>query len=176
IESLNDNPTPDRVLKSPSLFLVPIKDNDSLFEKSDTFLSYSDNSLPKFKTFSDHTKATSSGSTTTYADNSFPKYDSFLFEIEPDQGELTSVVMEDILGEPRVHIFCFDIEEKNSGSTTIDADISLLDLECFYFKSEPDPRDFTSIIDPEIRENVSPMTNVNSPFEDDQSPIFAYVV
>ncbi|GKE78541.1 hypothetical protein Tco_1544661, partial [Tanacetum coccineum] len=26
------------------------------------------------------------------------------FEIEPDQGELTSVVMEDILGEPRVHV------------------------------------------------------------------------
>nr|GFB04797.1 hypothetical protein [Tanacetum cinerariifolium] len=67
IESLNDNPTPDRVLN-------------------------------------DHTKATSSGSTTTYADNSFPKYDSFLFEIEPDQGELTSIVMEDILGEPRVHV------------------------------------------------------------------------
>ncbi|GKD85943.1 hypothetical protein Tco_1357097 [Tanacetum coccineum] len=28
---------------------------------------------------------------------------------------------------------------KNSGSTTIHADISLLDLECFYFKSKPDP-------------------------------------
>nr|GFA92473.1 hypothetical protein [Tanacetum cinerariifolium] len=102
--------------------------------------------------------------------------------------------MEDILGEPRVHvpkvfptyptlyldsnftpfdnslpeseIFCFDIEEKNSA--TIHADIILLDLECFYFKSEPDPRDLTSIIEPEIRENVSPTTNVNLPFEDDQ--------
>nr|GFC46266.1 hypothetical protein [Tanacetum cinerariifolium] len=31
-------------------------------------------------------------------------YDSFLFEIEPDQGELTSVVMKDNLGEPRVHV------------------------------------------------------------------------
>nr|GEZ72805.1 hypothetical protein [Tanacetum cinerariifolium] len=72
IEFLNDNPTPDCVLKSPSLFPIPIK--------------------------------TSSGSTTTYADNSLPEYDSFLFEIEPDQGELTSVVMHDILGEPRVHV------------------------------------------------------------------------
>ncbi|GJX53205.1 hypothetical protein Tco_0281574, partial [Tanacetum coccineum] len=36
--------------------------------------------------------------------NSLPEYDSFLFEIEPDQGELTSVVMEDILGEPCVHV------------------------------------------------------------------------
>ncbi|GJY24635.1 hypothetical protein Tco_0398293 [Tanacetum coccineum] len=52
----------------------------------------------------DHTKETSSGSTTTHSDNSLPEYDSFLFEIEPDQGELTSVVMEDILGEPRVHV------------------------------------------------------------------------
>ncbi|GKB30124.1 hypothetical protein Tco_0869525 [Tanacetum coccineum] len=37
------------------------------------------------------------------ANNSLPEYDSFHFKIEPDQGELTNVVMEDILGEPRVH-------------------------------------------------------------------------
>ncbi|GKD22265.1 hypothetical protein Tco_1223968, partial [Tanacetum coccineum] len=77
IESLNDNPTPDCVLKSPSPFPIPVEDSDSFFEN---------------------------GSTTTHADNSLPEYDSFLFEIEPDQGELTSVVMEDILGEPRVHV------------------------------------------------------------------------
>ncbi|GJQ97799.1 hypothetical protein Tco_0008938 [Tanacetum coccineum] len=104
IESLNDNPTPNCVLKSPSLFPIPGEDNDSFFEKSDTSLSYSDNSLLEFKTFSDHTEETSSGSTTTHFDNSLPEYDSFLFEIKPDQGELTSVVMEDILGEPRVHV------------------------------------------------------------------------
>ncbi|GJU59159.1 hypothetical protein Tco_1236925 [Tanacetum coccineum] len=102
IESLNDNPTPDCVLKSPSTFPIPVEDSDSFFKKSDTSLSYSDNSLPEFETFSDHTEKTSSGSTTTHADNSLPEYDSFLFETEPDQGELTSVVMEDILGEPRV--------------------------------------------------------------------------
>ncbi|GJW46636.1 hypothetical protein Tco_0078282 [Tanacetum coccineum] len=104
IKSLNDNPTPNRVLKSPSPFPIPVEDIDSFFEKSDTSLSYSNNSLPEFETFSDHTEETSSGSTTTHADNSLPEYDSFLFEIEPDQGELTSVVMEDILGEPRVHV------------------------------------------------------------------------
>ncbi|GKD35835.1 hypothetical protein Tco_1251344 [Tanacetum coccineum] len=104
IESLNDNPTPDCVLKSPSLFPIPVEDSDSFFEKSDTSLSYSDNSLPEFDTFSDHTEERSSGSTTTHSDNSLPEYDSFLFGIEPDQGELTSVVMEDILGEPRVHV------------------------------------------------------------------------
>ncbi|GJX73923.1 hypothetical protein Tco_0312518 [Tanacetum coccineum] len=77
IKSLKDNATPDCMLKSP--FPIPVKDNDSFFKKSDTSLSYSDNSLPEFETFSDHTKETSSGSTTTHADNSLPEYDSFLF-------------------------------------------------------------------------------------------------
>nr|GEU95022.1 putative reverse transcriptase domain-containing protein [Tanacetum cinerariifolium] len=95
IESLNDNPTPDDVLKSPSPFPIPVEDSDSFFEKSDTSLSYSNNSLPEFETFSNHTEETSSGSITTHADYSLPEYDSFIFEIEPDQGELTSVVMED---------------------------------------------------------------------------------
>ncbi|GJR34148.1 hypothetical protein Tco_1209832 [Tanacetum coccineum] len=56
IESLNDNPTPDCVLKSPSTFPILVEDNDSFFKKSDTSLSYSDNSLPEFETFSDHTR------------------------------------------------------------------------------------------------------------------------
>nr|GEU59442.1 hypothetical protein [Tanacetum cinerariifolium] len=90
--------------ESPSLFHIPVEDSDSFFENSDTFLSYSDNSLPEFDTFSDHTKETSSGSTTTHADNSLPEYDLFCFKIEPDQGELTSVFMKDILGEPYVHV------------------------------------------------------------------------
>nr|GEX93958.1 hypothetical protein [Tanacetum cinerariifolium] len=61
IESLNDNPTPECVLKSPSPFPIPVEDIDSFFEKSDTSLSYSDNSLPEFETFIDHTEETSSG-------------------------------------------------------------------------------------------------------------------
>nr|GFB95074.1 hypothetical protein [Tanacetum cinerariifolium] len=78
IEFFNDNPTPGRVLKFSSSFLI--------FEKSDNSLSYSDNSLLEFKTFSDHTKETRSGSTTAHANNSLPEYDSFCFEIEPGQG------------------------------------------------------------------------------------------
>nr|GEU69156.1 hypothetical protein [Tanacetum cinerariifolium] len=88
IEFLNDNPTSDCVFKSS--FSFPI------FEKSDNSLSYSDNSLPEFETFSDHTEETRSGSTTAHANNSHPEYDLFCFEIEPDQGRLTSVVMKDI--------------------------------------------------------------------------------
>nr|GEU47194.1 hypothetical protein [Tanacetum cinerariifolium] len=104
IEYLNDNPTPDCVLKSPSPFPIPVEDSDSFFEKSDTSLSYSDNSLLEFETFSDHTEEMSSGSTTTHADNSLPEYDSFHFEIEPDQCELSSVATEGILGELRVYV------------------------------------------------------------------------
>nr|GEV90879.1 hypothetical protein [Tanacetum cinerariifolium] len=84
IEFLNDNPTPDRVFKSSFSFPV--------FEKFDNSLSYSDNSLPEFETFSDHTEETRSGNTTAHANNSLPEYDSFCFVIEPDQGRLTSVV------------------------------------------------------------------------------------
>nr|GEY78035.1 hypothetical protein [Tanacetum cinerariifolium] len=52
IESLNENGTPDRVLKSS--VSIPI------FEKSDNSLSYSDNSSPEFETFSYHTEETRS--------------------------------------------------------------------------------------------------------------------
>ncbi|GJW18382.1 hypothetical protein Tco_0025818 [Tanacetum coccineum] len=76
IESLKDNPTPDRVLKSPFSFPIPIVNSGSFFEESDTFLSHLDNSLPEFETFSDHTEETRSGSTTTHANNSLPEYDS----------------------------------------------------------------------------------------------------
>ncbi|GKF21781.1 hypothetical protein Tco_0070419, partial [Tanacetum coccineum] len=51
IESLKDNPTPDRVLKSPSSFPIPIMD-----------------------------KETRSGSTTTHANNYLPEYESFHFD------------------------------------------------------------------------------------------------
>ncbi|GKD24908.1 hypothetical protein Tco_1231122 [Tanacetum coccineum] len=114
IESLKDNPTPDRVLKSPSSFPIPIVDSDSFFEESDTSFSYSDNSLPEFETFSDHTEETRSGSTTTHANNSLPEYDSFLFEVEPDQGGLISIVISDNSNDPLLELpefesFHFDL-------------------------------------------------------------------
>nr|GFB56597.1 hypothetical protein [Tanacetum cinerariifolium] len=77
---------------------------------------------------------------------------------------------------PESEIFYFDIEEKNSGSTTIHADISLSDLECYNFKKEPDPGELTSIVDSKIRKNVLSVTNVNLPPEKDHSPLFTYVV
>ncbi|GJW30473.1 hypothetical protein Tco_0047348, partial [Tanacetum coccineum] len=76
IEALKDNPTPstDSILKSPSSF------PNSFFEKRVV-------AVPLLMRIT-----------------LLPEYDSFLFKIEPDQGELTSVVMEDILGEPHVHV------------------------------------------------------------------------
>nr|GEZ53795.1 hypothetical protein [Tanacetum cinerariifolium] len=85
IESLNDNPTPDRVLNSSALFPI--------FEESDNSLS--DNFSPETETFCDHTEETRSGITITHADNSLSEYESFCFEIEPDQ-KLTSAVKNDI--------------------------------------------------------------------------------
>ncbi|GJY88210.1 hypothetical protein Tco_0502838 [Tanacetum coccineum] len=101
IESLKDNPTPDRVFKSPSLVVT---DSNSFFEKSDTSFSFSDNYLLEFETFSNHTKETRSGSTTTHANNSLPEYDSFLFEIEPDQGRLISIVIFDNSNDPLLEL------------------------------------------------------------------------
>ncbi|GKF50625.1 hypothetical protein Tco_0147092, partial [Tanacetum coccineum] len=63
IESLKDNP-------------IPISDSDS----SETSLSFSDNSLPEFESFSDHAEETRSGSTTTHANYSLPEYESFHFD------------------------------------------------------------------------------------------------
>ncbi|GJZ12201.1 hypothetical protein Tco_0546960 [Tanacetum coccineum] len=114
IESLKDNPIPNRLLKSPSSVPISVMDSGSFFEESDTFLSHLDNFLPEFETFSDHTEETRSGSTTTHAINSLPEYDSFLFEVEPDQGGLISIVISDnsndpLLEPPEFESFHFDL-------------------------------------------------------------------
>ncbi|GJT21900.1 hypothetical protein Tco_0891837 [Tanacetum coccineum] len=91
IESLKNNPTPDFVFKSPSLFPIPVVDSDSFFEESDTSLSHLDNSLPEFETFSDHTEETRSGRLTSVviSDNSndplleLPEFESFHFDLYP---------------------------------------------------------------------------------------------
>ncbi|GKD87957.1 hypothetical protein Tco_1359111, partial [Tanacetum coccineum] len=114
IESLKVNPTPDRVLESPSPFPIHVVDSDSFLDESNTSLSHLDKSLPEFETFSDHTEETRSGSTTTHANYSLPEYDSFLFEIEPDQEGLTSI----------------DIS-----NNSIDSLLELLEFESFHFDS-----------------------------------------
>nr|GEW46161.1 hypothetical protein [Tanacetum cinerariifolium] len=65
IESLNENPTPDRVFNS--FVSIPI------FEESDNSLL--DNFSLEFETFCDHTGETRSGNTTTHANDSLPDED-----------------------------------------------------------------------------------------------------
>ncbi|GJX29778.1 hypothetical protein Tco_0237857 [Tanacetum coccineum] len=100
IESLKDNP-------------IPVTDNDS----SDTSLSFSNNSLPEFETFSDHTEETRSGSTTTHANYSLPEYDSFLFLIEPVSGGLISIDnSNNTFGDSSLNPFQFDLSFPASSS------------------------------------------------------------
>nr|GEV93654.1 DNA-directed DNA polymerase [Tanacetum cinerariifolium] len=95
IESLNDNPSLNRVFKSSFSF--------PNFEKSNNFLSYSDNSLPEFKTLSDHTKETKSGSTTSHANYSLLEYDLFCFKTEPDLGRRSNRRRVPNIVEPEIH-------------------------------------------------------------------------
>nr|GEV56188.1 hypothetical protein [Tanacetum cinerariifolium] len=120
IESSNNNPTPDRVLNSSASFPI--------FEESDNSLSISDNSLPEFETFSDHTEETRIGKLLIDDSIIFPENESsnfnhqddpsfprpppkppdveFFFDFKPNSGEVISAVMNNIdeLNEDE----CFD--------------------------------------------------------------------
>ncbi|GJY72584.1 hypothetical protein Tco_0476287 [Tanacetum coccineum] len=168
---LKDNPTPDRVLKSPSSFPIPVMDSNSFFEESDTSLSYLDNSLPEFETFSDHTEETRSGSTTTHTNNSLPEYHSFLFEIEPDQGGLISVVISDNstndlpLELPDFESFHFDLSFPHPPPEPPDVEI------CLYFEPDASVIDnFNKLNDDQRGSEIDFSQNV----EDDDS--FTFVI
>ncbi|GJR30631.1 hypothetical protein Tco_1106863 [Tanacetum coccineum] len=135
---------------------TPSSDNSSGSTTTRSDYSFSD--YEAFYLDDDHVEEKSSGSTTTHAD--FSQYDSFIFDLSINQcppADRSDCYHEEFAGE-LAHI------------------ISPLEYDCFYFKSEPDPGELTSIVDPVIRENVSSTTNVNLPFEDAQSPLLAYVV
>nr|GEW84490.1 hypothetical protein [Tanacetum cinerariifolium] len=100
IEALKENPTPstDYVLKSPSVF------PNSFLEETDT----SDNYLPESKIFYFDLEEKRSGNPTSHFDLSLPNYEAFFCDSEPDSGEFTMDVVEDIFDnptrEPRVHV------------------------------------------------------------------------
>nr|GEU34600.1 reverse transcriptase domain-containing protein [Tanacetum cinerariifolium] len=101
--------------------------------------------------FSSHPKLTS------------PEVKDDVFDPEGGNVLLEKLLDLDSTKDPQYKIFYFDIEKKNSGSTTIHADISLLNLKCFNFNGKPDLGELTSIVDSRIRENVLSATNVNLP-------------
>ncbi|GJX46757.1 hypothetical protein Tco_0271947, partial [Tanacetum coccineum] len=186
IEAINSNPPLDK--PTPSSNFVTKSSSTTLnffLEETNTF----DNSLPESKTFcfdleenssrsttthsdyslldneafyfdDDHIEENSSGSTTTHSDISLSKYDSFIFDLSNDLFPPTD----------RSDFYHKDFTDELAHI------ISPPEYDCFYFKSEPDPDELTSIVDSKIRENVLSTTNVNLPFEDDQSPLLAYVV
>ncbi|GJX29764.1 hypothetical protein Tco_0237843 [Tanacetum coccineum] len=73
-------------------------------EETNTF----DNSLPEYETFCFNLEEISSGSPTSYLDLSLPDYEAFFCDSEPDSGNFTMDVVEDIFDnptrEPRVHV------------------------------------------------------------------------
>ncbi|GJV04932.1 hypothetical protein Tco_1338501 [Tanacetum coccineum] len=179
IEALKDNPNPssDVMTKSsstsPNFFLEETNTVDKSLPETETFCfnleeissgsltSYSDLSLPDYEAFyldDDHVEEKSSGSTTTHAD--FSQYDSFIFDlsINPFPPADRSDFYHEEFANELAHI------------------ISPPEYDCFYFKNEPDPGELTSIVNSRIHENVLSTINVNLPFEDDQSPLLAYVV
>ncbi|GKC40516.1 reverse transcriptase domain-containing protein, partial [Tanacetum coccineum] len=110
-----------------------------------TLSSFSDNS------FSDHTEETRSGSTTTHANNSLPEYDSFLFEIEPDQGGLISVVISNNSNDPLLELLEFES--------------SHFDLDLSFSRPPPEPPDAEiSLI---IETNAPVIDNYNELNEDE---------
>ncbi|GJS71824.1 hypothetical protein Tco_0704665 [Tanacetum coccineum] len=77
----------DAIIESFSSSPIPVKDSDSLMEEINIFL-VADDSIP-------------SG---IDSDGYNSEEDNLFLEYEPDPGELTRVVVEDIFGEPRVHM------------------------------------------------------------------------
>nr|GEV65362.1 hypothetical protein [Tanacetum cinerariifolium] len=126
IESLNDNPTPDRVLKSFASFPI--------FEESDNSLS--DNFSPEFKTFSDHTEETRSEVELFLAsDNSIPSgIENFGYDSEGDIHFLEELLIDDSI--PLLDNEASDFDHHNNPSF-LRPPPEPLDVE-FFFDSKPD--------------------------------------
>ncbi|GJT26564.1 hypothetical protein Tco_0906839 [Tanacetum coccineum] len=100
IEALKDNPTPssDFVTKYPST------SPNSFLEETNNFY----NSLPESETLCFNLEEKSSGNPTSYTNLSLPDYEAFFCDSEPDSGDFTMDVAEDIFDnptrEPRVNV------------------------------------------------------------------------
>nr|GEW60643.1 hypothetical protein [Tanacetum cinerariifolium] len=181
IEALKDNPNPSFEFltksssTSPKSFLDETNTLDNSLPEFENFYfdleeissgsttTHSDISLSDYEAFyfdEDHIEEISSGSTTTHSDISLFEYDLFIFDLLNDQFPPTdrSDFTHEEFGDELAHI------------------ISPPKYVCFYFGNLPDPGEWISILNFEIRENLSSTTRVNLPVEDDHSPLLAYVV
>nr|GEY91148.1 hypothetical protein [Tanacetum cinerariifolium] len=149
---------------------ISSSDEDSLYKENiESFLEETNtfhNSFPEFENFYFDLEEISSGSTTTHSDISLLEYEAFYFhddhikESINDQFPPTdrSDFANEEFADERAHI------------------ISLPEYECFYFRNLPDPGELMSILNSRIRDNPLSTTCVNSPVEDDYSPLLAYLV
>nr|GEU42732.1 hypothetical protein [Tanacetum cinerariifolium] len=181
IKALKDNPTPSFEFLTKSSSTSP----KSFLEETNTF----DNSLPKFENFCFDLEEISTGSSTTHSDISLLDYEAFYFyddRIEEISSGSTTTHFDISLSEYDSFIFDllndqfpptdrsdFTHEEFANELAHI---ISPPEYDCFYFRNFPDPGEWISILNSEIRENLSSTTRVNLPVEDDHSPLLAYVV
>ncbi|GKB26360.1 hypothetical protein Tco_0865761 [Tanacetum coccineum] len=151
IKALDTNPTPssDFVTKSPCTF------PNSFLEETNTF----DNSIPESKTFCFDLEENSSGSTTTQSDYSLPGYEAFYFDddhIEEKSSGSTTTHSDIYLS--KYDLFIFDLSndpippaDRSDFYHEEFADelahiVSPPEYDCFYFKSELDPGELTSIV------------------------------
>nr|GFC23497.1 hypothetical protein [Tanacetum cinerariifolium] len=145
---------------------------NSLLEETNTF----HNSLPEFEFFYFDLGEISSGSTTTHSDISLPDYEAFSFDddhVKEISSGSTTTHSDISLSEYDSFIFDFANEEFAYELAHI---ISPLKYDRFYFKDLPDPGELMSVLNSKIRENLPSITSVNLPFEDDYSPLLAYVI
>nr|GEZ84760.1 hypothetical protein [Tanacetum cinerariifolium] len=163
VEEIEDNNLCEKLLNAHLLIanIEALKDNPtpssefltkssstspkSFLEETNTF----HNSLPGFENFYFDLEEISSGSTTTHSDISLPNY-----EFPPtDRSDFANKEFADELA----HI------------------ISPPEYDHFYFWNLPDLGELISILNSEIRENLS-TASLNLPVEDEYSPLLAYVV
>nr|GFA12904.1 hypothetical protein [Tanacetum cinerariifolium] len=147
--TLKDDPTSsfEFLTKSSSTSPTPFLEGTNTFH----------NSLPEFENFCFNLEETSNDSTTTQSDISLPEYDSFIFDLSNDQF-------------PPTDRSDFTHEEFGDELT------SPPKYDCFYFGNLPNSGELASSLNSGICENLSSTTCVNLPFEDDYSPLLAYVV
>nr|GEU53722.1 hypothetical protein [Tanacetum cinerariifolium] len=185
IEALNANPTPfsDCKTKFSSTSL------NSLLEETNT----SDNSLPEFETFCFDVEEISSGSTTTHSDISLPEYEVFyddlVKEISSDNltthsdSSLYASFIFDLLINPFPPADRSDFYEFSDELIPF---ISPPEYDCFLFKVEPNPRDFTKdvvedispIKEPQVHNALPthPTLQLNLKFQPSSEYLFTYVV
>nr|GFB80649.1 hypothetical protein [Tanacetum cinerariifolium] len=181
IEALKDNPTPSSEVLTKSSSTSP----KYFLEETNTF----HNSLPKFENFCIDLKEISSGSTTTHSDISLLDYEAFYFD-DDHIGEISSgsTTTHSDISLSKYDSFTFDLSNDQFPPTDRSdftheefADelahiISPPEYDCFYFRNLPNPGECIPILDSGICENLSFITRVNLPFEDDYSPLLVYVV